>query len=450
MLPLPLAAAALGLAPDPASAHGLGGVAGTPVPGFVFAWAAAIVLVASFAALGSLWQEPRLEGAVSRVRGHLPRTLEPAVGALGVAVFGFVVYSGLAGTQVPTANILPTFVYVVFWVALVPVSLLAGNVLAALNPWRAVARAVGWAGQRVAGRRLGRALAYPERLGRWPAVATIAAFAWVELAYTDRARPATLAGLALAYAALQLLGMALYGVDAWTARGDGFAVYFALFGRLALLRRRPLLSGATQLDPLPGTVALLCVMIGSTSFDGLSGTTPWRSLLPHLYDAFGSLEAASTVGLGAMIALIAVVYRLGIAGMRALAPDRSAAELARAFAHSLIPIAAAYVLAHYVTFLLDQGQAMIALVSDPLGHGADWFGTAGTTIHPDVLGKTTTWLVQVGALVLGHVGGLVLAHDRALTLFADSRVARRSQQWMLTVMVGYTGLGLWLLSSLAR
>ena len=148
-------------------------------------------------------------------------------------------------------------------------------------------------------------------------------------------------------------------------------------------------------------------MIGSTSFDGLSGTTPWRSLLPHL-GGLGSLEVVDSLGIAAMIAIIGVVYAVGVAGMAPLARDRSRGELAAAFAHTLIPIAAAYVLAHYATFLLDEAQALVGLASDPLGRGADWFGTASKTIHPNVLGKTGTWLLQVGALVLGHVGGLAL------------------------------------------
>lgn len=448
LLPLALAGVVPAAAPATAQAHGLGGVAGTPVPGFVFAWAAAIVLVASFAALGKLWPAPRLEQG-PRERRHPAAGLQPLWGALGLALFAFVVACGLAGAQSPTGNILPAVVYAAFWVGLVLVSLLFGDVFAALSPWRAVARAARWAGLRLAPRRLGAPLPYPARWGRWPAALSILAFAWVELAYSGRDAPRTLALLALAYAAVQLLGIALFGEEAWSARGDGFGVYFGLFGRIALLRGRPLLSGAAVLEPAPGTAALLCVMIGSTSFDGLSGTTPWRSLLPHL-GGLGSLEAVDSLGIAAMIAVIAVVYTVGVAGMAPLARGRSRGELAAAFAHTLIPIAAAYVLAHYATFLLDEAQALVGLASDPLGHGADWFGTAGTTIHPNVLGRTGTWLLQVGALVLGHVGGLALAHDRALVLFPDARLARRSQQWMLTVMVGYTGLGLWLLSSLAR
>lgn len=87
------------------------------------------------------------------------------------------------------------------------------------------------------------------------------------------------------------------------------------------------------------------------------------------------------------------------------------------------------------------------LVSDPLGHGANLFGTHRATIDYAIVSATGIWYVQVGALVLGHVGGLPLAHDRALVLYRDARDAVRSQAWMLVVMVGFTSLGLWLLSS---
>jgi hypothetical protein len=461
---LALAIVVSAAAPAPALAHGLPSPPGVPVPGFLFAWGAAIVLIASFAALSALWKEPRLEGARPRRLVRLPRALDPACGALGVAAFAGLVYCGLAGAQAQTANLLPTFVYVLFWVGLVVLSVLFGDLFAAFNPWRAAARAVAWLAAR-AGARIPPPLPYPARLGRWPAVAGIAAFAWLELAYTNRGAPATLALLALAYAALQLVGMALYGIEPWSSRGDGFGVYFNLFSRMSplarsgqWLARRPALSGLAALQPAAGTVALLCVMIGSTSFDGLSATTPWRQLAPKLQRDFERLgtgpgagaELASTVGLLVMIALIAGVYALGVRGMRSLIPDRSASDLARLFVHALVPIAAGYVLAHYFTFLVYQGQAVGALISDPLGHGADLFGTAHATIDYQAIPKSAVWYVQVAALVCGHVAGLVLAHDRAVAIFRDGDVATRSQYWMLTVMVGYTGLGLWLLASIAR
>jgi hypothetical protein len=133
--------------------------------------------------------------------------------------------------------------------------------------------------------------------------------------------------------------------------------------------------------------------------------------------------------------------------MRSVDPSRERRELARRFAHSLVPIAFAYALAHYFSLLVYQGQATAYLASDPLGDGSNLLGTANATIDYGVISSTGVWYVQVAALVTGHVCGLVLAHDRALVVYGKAREATRSQYWMLTVMVGFTSLGLWLLSS---
>ena len=210
---------------------------------------------------------------------------------------------------------------------------------------------------------------------------------------------------------------------------------------------------------VPGTVALLCTMIGTTSFDGFSQGTTWNSIVPHLQDFFGSLglnaehalEWAGTVGIVVMCCFIGVLYRLGVTGMHTVGKRRLRTdELSGAFIHTLIPIAFAYVLAHYFSLVAYQGQALWQLMSDPLGDGSDIFGTAATTIDYTWISATGIWYVQVAALVLGHVAGLALAHDRALALFKSARDATRSQYWMLAVMVGFTGLGLWLLSAASQ
>jgi hypothetical protein len=449
----------------PILAHGLPSPPGVPVPGYLFAWAASIVLIASFVALGAMWREPRLEGAPARRVVRMPLWVEPACGLLGIAVFVLLVYAGFQGSPVPGRNLAPTFVYVVFWVGLVPITVLFGDVFSLFNPWRAVARAVGRMTHRLSPEWVAPTLRYPERLGYWPAVIGLAAYAWLELVDPGRSAPDTVAEAALVYAGLQLVGMALFGVESWERRGDAFAVYFALFARLSpvQLRGRDVyvgraLAASTRLDVGAGLVALLCVMIGTTSFDGLSSTVQWSSLAPDLQRAFTgiglsaerALELAFTFGLAGMILLVGGFYRMGVAGMRSVDRSFSREELAGRFIHTLIPIAAAYVLAHYFTFLVFQGQAMDALVSDPLGRGSDLFGTAHVAIDYSLISKAAVWYFQVGALVCGHVGGLVLAHDRALAVYSGGRRATRSQYWMLTVMVGFTSLGLFLLASIKR
>jgi hypothetical protein len=325
---------------------------------------------------------------------------------------------------------------------------------------------VAWVARPVA--RNWRTRAYPERVGRWPAAAGIVAFAWMELAYppTERTDPKQLAIVAIAYGVVQLAGMAIYGIETWTTRADAFGVYFNMFSRLAPLERRdgvlharPPLSGAPRWNgAVSGSVALLCAGIGSTSFDGFSNGAAWADLSPHLQDFWKSLgagqelalELASTVGLLFFVGLVFVFFRLGVEGMRTVGGGHSARELLGRFAHSLIPIAFAYALAHYFSLLVYQSQAMGYLISDPLGKGSDLFGTAGSGIDYNVISGDAIWYVQVGALVCGHVAGLILAHDRALVTYRDTREATRSQYWMLVVMVGFTSLGLWLLSAVNR
>ena len=448
--------------PLPAAAHGIVARRDLPVPEWLFFWGAAIVLVISFLALAALWREPQLEAPGGRALMRVPVGLEVVCGAAGVVLFALLVYAGLAGSQTPTNNLLPTFVYVVFWVGLAAASAVFGNVFAAFSPWRAVGRATGWVARRVGRGELPEPLSYPARLGWWPAVAGLLAFGWLELVATDGDDPSLLAVLALAYATIQLVGMALYGVDAWTRRGDAFGVYFGVFASLAplavrhgsLALRRPL-SGLAELERLPGIVAFLCAAIGITAFDGLSEGDFWAGRAETIEYAFRDLgfgaenafQLTFTLGLLLTVAAVGLVYYLGVIGMRSVEAGHPLRELARRFAPSLAPIALAYVVAHYFSLAVFQGQAVSYLASDPLGEGSDIFGTAGGSIDYGAISTNTIWYVQVGALVTGHVAGLTLAHDRALVVFRKLREATRSQYFMLVVMVVFTTAGLWLLSS---
>jgi hypothetical protein len=452
--------------PGVAAAHGLVGRADLPIPAYLFGWAAAIVLVVSFLGLAVLWPKPRFQEPDERRLFEMPRWVDPLCGLVGVAAFVIVVYSGFAGVREANLNLAPTFIYVIFWIGFPILSVMFGDVFAAFSPWRALARGAAWVSGRLGRGEAGAPMSYPARLGRWPAALLVLCFAWLELAYQNRTDPSLLAGLALAYAVVQLLGMSLYGIETWRERGDGFSALFGLYARLAPLGRhgrtvyaRPPLSGAPALEMLPGTLGLLCVAIGSTTFDGLSAGGLWNNeILGGLRGRFVDLGAgyatgtqwAATVGLVLCLALVAGFFALGIRGMLTVGGDHSLPELRARFAHTLIPIAFAYALAHYFSLFVYNGQAMGYLVSDPLGHGSNLFGTAHATIDYNVVSGTTIWYVQVAALILGHIAGLVLAHDRALAIYPKAREAVRSQGWMLVVMVGFTSLGLWLLSAVTQ
>jgi hypothetical protein len=336
-----------------------------------------------------------------------------------------------------------------------------GDVFRAFNPWRAIGRAVGWVASRVARDELPAPLGYPERLGNWPAAAGIFAFVVMELVASGGNKPENLAIATLVYSALTFVAMALYGVETWIERGEAFSVYFNLFSRLSVFEtrdgvvgvRQPL-SGLATFRPGPGTVTLLAVMIGSVTFDGGAEAPIWTGIAPDLSKFFldlglspeHALELTFLIGLTVAIALVYGFYRLGVIGARSVGGGFTTERLARAFVHSLVPIALAYVSAHYFTFLVFQGQAVGFLSSDPLGDGSDLFGTASSQIDYTLIGANGTWYWQVGFVVCGHVAALTLAHDRALELYDRAKLAVRSQYWMLAVMVGFTSLALWLLS----
>jgi hypothetical protein len=456
-------------------AHGLVGRSDLPIPEWLFGWAAAVVLVVSFVALAVLWPAPKLSRASFRPlpglsRLVLSRPVDLACGAIGVFLLVLVVYAGFDGSQTSTANFASVFVYTIFWVGLVGLSVVLGNVYRAFNPWRALGRAVSWVARTAARAPMPAPLSYPERLGHWPAAAGIFLFAALELAISDGDTPRTVAIAALAYSLIQFVGMALYGVEEWTERGDGFGVYFGLFARISpwgvrdgVLGLRPPLAGLADFRPLPGTVALLAVMIGSVTFDGTAEAPLWTGIAPDISDFFQTLglapvralELTFLVGLVAAIAIVYGFYMLGVRGAQSVGGGFTARDLSRAFVASLVPIALAYVAAHYLTLLLYNGQAIVSLSANPFGFlasnplgevGTDIFGTADRSIDYGVIGATAAWYWMVGFVVVGHVAALTLAHDKALTIYSDVKLAVRSQYWMLAVMVGFTSLALWLLS----
>ena len=438
-------------------AHGLVGRADLPVPEGVFIAAAAVVLVVSFLALAGGWSRPRLQTWRERRLLRLPLAADVVLGALGVLAFAVTVYAGLAGTSQETDNLAPTMVYVLFWVGVPFASVLLGDVWRLLSPWRAVGRTVGAAARRLGGAELSEPLPYPEWLGRFPAAAGVLAFAICELCWATAREPSALAVLMLIYVVIMFVGMSLYGVEPWTRNADAFGVLFGLFAALAPITRRdgvlylrPPVLGATQLEARRGTTAVLLAAIGATAFDGAQGGPLFNNTVPHLQDAFEALgfstgtalELGFVVGLFVVCGVVSLIWFLGVAGMPRVNGERPGP----AFVHTLVPILAAYVVAHYFSLLAYNGQDLARLASDPLGDGSDLFGTAGSTIDYGVVSATAIWYVQVGALIAGHVSGLVLAHDRALSVYGGHREASRSQVVMLVVMVVFTVLGLWLLS----
>jgi hypothetical protein len=454
-------------------AHALASRQDLPIPAWLFAWAASIVLIASFFALSAAWRKPQFEDEHRRPFGErlfaalLSLPVQILCGAIGVFLLGVAIYAGLRGTEAPDRNFALTFIFVTCWLGFPFFSAIFGDLFRPFNPWRAVGRAAGGTFTAIAGQRPAH-LAYPERLGRWPAAVGLLAFVWIEVVYGRTSivsvdiQPHAVAVAALVYSVYTLAMMTVFGAEKWCERGEAFSVYFGMFSRLGifgardgrLYRRRPF-SAATSWAVVPGSAAVVIASIAATSFDGAQDGA-FKDAIEKVFNWFTDRGLALTTGLRltdtifmlATFAAVGAVYMLGVRGMRTVPGAPSFKELRTGFAHTLIPIALAYLVAHYFSFFVFQEQAQFGyLLSDPLGTGhTDLFGTVSNEVDYKLLSANAIWYVQVAALVVGHVIGLMLAHDRALVYWPDYRKATASQYWMLAVMVAFTCFGLYLLS----
>jgi len=454
-------------------AHALVARKDLPVPVWLFAWGASIVLIVSFFALSVSWRAPRFEedrwrplgAGLSRALLGLPAQI--VCGLVGVLLLGLAIYAGLRGTEAPDRNFALTFLYVTTWLGFPLFSVFLGDVFRPFNPWRSVGRVVGAGFTALAGQRPAH-LRYPEALGRWPAALGLIAVVWLEVIYGASGgvavglAPHAAAVAALLYSGYTLAMMALFGAEQWCRTGEVFSVYFGMFGRLGCFGvedgrlgvRRPF-AAAAKWATVPGSAAVVIASIATTSFDGAQEGAfkgALESTFNHLTDAgFGltsALRLTDTLFILLCFAGVGLVYLTGVWGMASVPGAPSFKKLRAGFAHSLIPIALAYLIAHYFSLFVFQEQAQFTyLLSDPLGTGTtDLFGTASSGIDFQLLNANAIWYVQVGALVIGHVIGLTLAHDRATAYWGDYRQAARSQYWMLAVMVAFTCFGLYLLS----
>ena len=287
-------------------AHALVGRKDLPIPAWLFAWGASLVLIASFVALSFAWRQPRLESdswrPISERRSRLltGRAAYGLAAAVGLFLFGLTIWSGLHGTSDPTRNFSLTFVFVTFWLGMVGLSVLFGDVFRAFNPWRTIGRAASAGFRVVAGQSAPAPLRYPDWLGRWPAAIGILGFVWLELIYgisgsVVGGEPHGIAIATLVYSGITFVCMALFGVDEWVDRGETFSVYMNMFSRLGSLELRDgrlgvrrFLSGTVGWAAIPGSVALIVAAIGATSFDGAQEgmlKSPINSLYSTLTDA---------------------------------------------------------------------------------------------------------------------------------------------------------------------
>jgi polyferredoxin len=475
----------------PALAHGFGQSYDLPLPLWLYLYGAAAAVLVSFIPISLFAGGGAKDGTYGYPRFDLlsigplrlvltSRVFLFGVRLLSVFLFVIVILGGFIGRQSEGYNFAPTFVWIVWWVGFSFFSAFVGNFWPLMNPWKILFEwADGLAGR--LGRRLELDEPYPEAWGVWPAVALYTAFVWIELVFYGAALPLSISLLVLAYSVLTWSGMALFGKDAWLRGGEAFSVYFNILGRFAPtevrvntsqpclscdacaeeagdcvgcyecfasarpedreLNLRPPAIGLARAGRTPaGGTVFVVLMLAGVAYDGLLATPLWLELVRLT-------SVTQTMGLFLMPLSFLAIY-LGFVKLSQIAGGGSVPlrRMAPAYVYTLVPIAIAYQVAHYYTYLLIQGQAIIYHMSDPFGWGWNLFGTAGYEVRAGVVSAAFVWYSQVALIVTGHILAVYLAHVVSLRFFGSPKLALRSQLPMLVLMILYTIFSLWILS----
>ena len=503
-LPLKILAAAsvgaLALTVSPVAAHAFGQRYDLPIPLNYFLVGAVATVFLSFVLIGLFVQRqperfsyPRLDLLRTSLKLDIQigtilfsSILSAAIRAVSVLMFLLLLVVGFFGTERAVENLTPTFIWIIWWVGMGYVVALVGNVWVFINPWKITFE---WY------RKLrGHAdepedppFSYPQGLAVWPALLLFFLFAWAENVYTGAFRPQTLSVMVLLYSIVMWVGMAAFGKHVWLRNGEAFTVLFGFFSRFSptelrvtnrdvcrdcgsecqlesecvdcydcyeyaaaedrQLNLRPFAVGLALQKHVPvATAAFVVLALATVSFDGFQDTETWANLRTNML-SFATSDVVDTVALALAPALFAVVYLAFVWGIKTLSCDQAdLIEVASGYVFSLVPIALAYNLAHFITLLLIQGQLIIPLASDPFGFGWNIFGTADYRLNLNIISAKVVWFISLVAIVLGHVISVYLAHVISLRRAPNSSDALRGQIPMLALMIVYTATSLWIIA----
>ena len=461
-------------------AHAIGGTFQLPVPLWLYLAGAAAAVAASFA----------VTALMARRASDQPYSVRPVSDALaGIArtalrVIGLAWWYGAIGVGFIVGDISPlpaVLLWTFIWVALPIVAALLGNPWPSLSPFRTTYTALDWLARRLGADRLELGLAYPAGLARWPAVAVLAAGIWAELILPGRTTAGTVAALLTGYTLLTLAGMILFGPIAWLRHAELFEVLLGWFGRIGPIGRlsvsrelcagcdegcepercldcpecstaaddgerravlRPWFAGLTDVARAGWSDAAFIVLaLAGVTYDGMQETAFGGALLgaiqPPVIDLLGPTANAfllsDTVPFALVVGAFLCAFGLVVGLTRLLGGKHHAP--AGAYAATLLPIAAGYLVAHYLTLVIQGIVWLPSLVADPLMSLApelDWIPVSAV------------WYLSVVAIVGGHVAGIVLAHRLALR--DAPRRAVVAGLPMVALMIGYTVLSLWIIA----
>ena len=450
---LAFAIAALAMLTAPAFAHAAGrGFVMLLPTGWVIAGGALAVLV-SFAAVSLL---PRLSMAVPAAVPPLSSSVVRATSLVSALLLAALLVLGFIGPRDPVENLLPLAVWSLWWVGIVMLHPLFGNLWEALNPLSGPASLVTGRSARAPGTM---PLRYPDWASYWPAVIIFFGFAWFQLVWPAPEDPAILATAVLVYLAVSFTGLLAFGAREWLGKADPFAVFLSQLGAAAPLGRGGVRwpgAGLLSLPALPlSGVIFVLLTLGTITFDGFANTFLWLAAIginPLDYPGRTEVMGANTLGILLVSGTLAAGFVIAVwAGWLWAGKPHSLPRLCGRLVYSLIPISIAYHFAHYLGDTLVKSQYLLLALNDPLQTGADLLGIGHahvtTSFQNTASGALTIYTAQTSALVIGHVIGVAVAHSMMVEEGLPPSRVMRLELPLALCMVAYTGFGLWLLGA---
>ena len=401
--------------------HGIGSVGDLPIPFETVLNISAWVIILTFVFLKISWKK-----SVLIQKDVIVEQRQPRLGKVfGILLLSLLILPGLIGNEEAKTSITPLIIWVFLWIGVPVFGLVFGDIYTKFNPLSIIPS--------------------PEKKPStvWFAVALFLGLTWFELVWRKPGNPTHIGIVFILLMLITTSTRIIFGKA--SIEVDPLHLLHHLYAKLRFTLSKPIyknmLENIANLSNFKGMEYFILLMIGTVTYDGLRGTTFW-------YNLFGSSTLDITFSTFAFFGINIVIigsYRFACwFALKVSGEKQDLNNISLLFGHTMLPIAFAYHVTHYLSLLLYESQTILYRLNDPYGIGWNLFGIDEVTINY-FLTPVALWGIQVFVTLAGHMLSVVLAHDLAIKLFGHQQ-SDKTQYIFLLITVGLTLQALFVLS----
>ena len=401
--------------------HGVVNVGDLPIPFDMVLNASALVVVITFVYLKISWKESIVVPSKEIFKDR-PNIIGKIFGA---TILFFLIAPGIIGNESSKTSVTPLILWVFLWIGVPTLGLLFGDVYAKFNPLNLVR------------------ISSNEPRSVYVSCFLFLGLTWFELVWREPGNPLNIASVFI----ILFVGVNLirYFYKKSIIEVDPLLLLHYLYSKLKLFNSKPyfrsLINNIGNLAKLNGIEYFILLMIGTVTYDGLRETTFWYNQFgEQINNIWFSTIMFLSMNLGTIIFYrFACYFAIKVGGS-----ELKLNEVSKLFGHTMLPIAFAYHITHYLTLLLFETQTFIYRLNDPIGTGLNLFNVQEPEINY-FIEPIIIWGIQVAVTLLGHMLSVVLAHDLAVKLFGHKQ-SDKTQYIFLFITVALTLQALFVLS----